>query len=115
MKDDCIFCQIIKGEIKTSFRYEDEDILAFPDIHAKAPLHLLVIPKKHIPSLDHITDKDLPLLGKIYRVIQRLAQEEGLEEKGYRVVVNCKEDGGQTVFHLHFHLLGGRRMEWPPG
>lgn len=113
--DDCIFCKIARGEMKTELLYEDEEILAFYDIQAVAPIHLLVIPKKHIPSLEEMEREDYPLLEKIYHTINGLAEEKGLKGRGYRVVVNCNQEGGQTVPHLHFHLLGGRQMEWPPG
>lgn len=113
--DDCIFCRIARGELETVFRYQDEDVLAFPDINAQAPVHLLVITRKHIPSLGKMEEGDYGLLSKVYRVIHQLAGEEGVVDRGYRVVVNCNEEGGQTVPHLHFHLLGGRYMNWPPG
>lgn len=112
---DCIFCKIARGEMKTELCYNDGEILAFEDINAQAPVHLLIITKKHISSLEEMEEADYKLLGEIYRVINQLAEERGLKGKGYRVVVNCNHEGGQTVPHLHFHLLGGRQMEWPPG
>ncbi|PTM59487.1 histidine triad nucleotide-binding protein [Desmospora activa] len=112
---DCIFCQIIDGKIPSQKVYEDADVLAFNDIHAQAPVHVLVIPKKHIASAQELGEKDGALLGKIFTVIKRVAEEKGLAEKGYRIVNNCGEDGGQTVHHIHFHLLGGRQLTWPPG
>lgn len=112
---DCIFCKIAKGEIETELLYKDEEIVAFCDIQAKAPIHILVIPTKHIPSLAEMEEGDYHLIGRIYQVIQQLAEEKGIQERGYRVVVNCNHEGGQTVSHLHFHLLGGRQMKWPPG
>lgn len=108
--EDCIFCKIIQGEIPSKKVYEDEEILAFEDIQPAAPIHILVIPKKHITSLAFLEKEDEPLIGKIYGVIHKLAQEKGFQEKGYRVIVNCGEDGGQEVMHLHFHLLAGQKF-----
>lgn len=112
--DDCLFCKIINKEIKSEILYEDEEFIAFPDINPAAPVHILIIPKKHIDSADDIDEENSYLIGKIFIIASRLAKENGLE-KGYRVVNNCKEDGGQSVKHIHFHLLGGRSMLWPPG
>ena len=107
--DDCLFCKIIKGEIPSTKVYEDEGILAFKDIHPKAPVHILVIPKKHIASIKEMKIEDEILIGKMFIAIQKIAAKEGLEN-GYRIVNNCGEDGGQEVMHLHFHLLGGRKL-----
>ena len=108
--EDCLFCKIIKGEIPSSKVYEDEEILAFRDIHPVAPVHVLVIPKKHISSLVDLKPEDENIIGRIYTVINKMAEQEGILEKGFRVVVNCGEDGGQEVKHLHFHLLGGKKL-----
>ena len=110
---DCVFCKIAAGEIPTEKIYEDEDIIAFNDLDPQAPIHFLVIPKKHITSLESVEESDSKLLGKIMLAIQKLAKDKNLE--GYRVVTNIGEDGGQTVPHLHFHVLGGRAFHWPPG
>ena len=110
MQENCIFCKIIKGEIPSSKIYEDEEILAFKDINPAAPIHILVIPKKHITSLAHMQDGDEKLVGKIYKIINEIAEKQGVKEKGYRVIVNCGEDGGQEVGHLHFHLLAGAKL-----
>ena len=110
MDENCLFCKIIKGEIPSSKVYEDEEILAFNDINPAAPIHVLVIPKKHISSLIDITEEDEKVIGKIYGVINKIAQKEGILDKGYRVIINCGEDGGQVVKHIHFHLLGGKKM-----
>lgn len=110
MEDNCIFCKIIKGESPSTKVYEDEEILAFKNISPEAPIHLLVIPKKHITSLAKMEDGDEKIIGKIYKVINQIAEEQGVKEKGYRVVVNCGKDGGQTVGHLHFHLLAGTQL-----
>ena len=112
--DNCIFCKIINKEIPSDIVYEDDKILAFKDLNPQAPVHLLFIPKKHIKSIDQLEEEDIELIGHIYYTISRLSEELGLE-KGYRVVVNTGQDGGQTVGHLHFHLLAGRSLQWPPG
>lgn len=111
---DCIFCKIAAGEFGTPFLYEDDQVVAFRDINPVAPVHILVIPKRHIPSADELAEADYALIGHIFQVIQQLAQKENLKN-GYRIVNNCGEEGGQTVHHLHFHLLGGRNLQWPPG
>ncbi len=107
---DCLFCKIIKGEISANKVYEDEEILAFHDIEPAAPIHILVIPKKHITSLAHMEKEDEAIIGKIYGVINKIAEDKGFKEEGYRVVVNCGKNGGQTVMHLHFHILAGRQF-----
>lgn len=108
--EDCLFCKIIKGEVPSQKVYEDEEILAFKDIHPAAPIHILVIPKKHIDSLAQMQAEDEEMIGKIYHVINQIAEEQGFKEKGYRVIVNCGKDGGQEVMHLHFHLLAGKSL-----
>lgn len=108
--NDCIFCKIIKKEIPSVIVYEDDEILAFRDINPIAPIHILVIPKKHIDSLINLKQEDELLIGKIYTVINKIAKQEGIDQKGFRVVTNCGEDGGQEVKHLHFHILGGTKL-----
>ncbi len=108
--EDCLFCKIVKGEIPSTKVYEDEEILAFKDINPAAPIHILIIPKKHIKSLVELEKEDEILIGKIYTVINKIAEAQGVKEKGYRVIVNCGKDGGQEVGHLHFHLLAGKRL-----
>lgn len=108
--EDCIFCKIIKKEIPSDIVYEDNEIIAFKDIQPLAPIHILIIPKKHIPSLAELSEEDEALVGKIYHVINQIAKEQGVLEKGYRVIVNCGKDAGQTVGHLHFHLLAGAKF-----
>lgn len=108
--EDCLFCKIVKGEIPSSKVYEDEKILAFKDINPAAPIHILVIPKKHITSLAHLEKEDEAVVGKIYTVINQIAEEQGFKQNGYRVIVNCGKDGGQEVMHLHFHLLAGKQL-----
>ena len=107
---DCIFCKIINKEIPSNIVYEDDEIIAFRDIHPVTPVHILVIPKKHITSLANLEKEDEVVVGKIYGVINKIAKQEGILEKGFRVIVNCGEDGGQEVQHLHFHLLGGKKL-----
>lgn len=107
---DCIFCKIINKEIPSNVVYEDDEIIAFRDIHPVTPVHILVIPKKHITSLANLEKEDEAIVGKIYGVINKIAKQEGILEKGFRVIVNCGEDGGQEVQHLHFHLLGGKKL-----
>lgn len=108
--NDCLFCKIIKREIPSTIVYEDEEILAFRDINPVAPVHVLVIPKKHISSLVDLKPEDEALVGRIYSVINKIAKQENIFESGFRVVVNCGEDGGQEVKHLHFHLIGGKKL-----
>lgn len=112
---DCLFCKIANKEIPSEIIYEDERVIAFNDINPMAPVHFLVIPKKHIESLADINVEDVELLGYMLKTISILANERGLNDKGYRVVNNIGDDGGQTVHHLHFHVIGGRSMTWPPG
>jgi len=113
--DECIFCKIVAGEIPSSKLYEDDEVIAFRDISPQAPVHVLVVPKKHISGVNTIGPEDTGLLGHVFSVIQNLVCELGVDETGYRVVVNSGKDGQQSVPHLHFHVLGGRSMEWPPG
>lgn len=112
---DCLFCKIINGEIPSSKVYEDEWVYAFNDISPTAPVHVLIIPKEHISSANHITSSNEEVIGKIFSAANKIAKELKIDESGYRIVNNCGEDGGQTVHHLHFHLIGGRSLQWPPG
>ena len=112
---DCLFCKIVKREIPSRILYEDDLCLAFEDINPQAPTHLLVIPKRHLDSLTQTTEADQGLLAHLLSALMRLAKEKGLADSGYRTVINTGQDGGQTVHHLHLHLLGGRFMTWPPG
>ena len=111
---DCLFCKIAEGEIPSTKVYEDDQILAFKDLEPQAPVHVLIIPKKHIASLDDVQEEDQALIGYALGKVKDIAKEQGLEN-GYRLVNNCGEDGLQTVKHIHFHLLGKRKMTWPPG
>ena len=112
---DCVFCKIADGKIPSDVIYEDEDVIAFNDLDPQAPIHFLVIPKKHIESIAKLEESDLKILDSIFLTIKKIASEKGLDENGYRVVTNIGEDGGQSVPHLHFHVLGGRGFKWPPG
>jgi histidine triad (HIT) family protein len=111
----CLFCKIVNHEIPAKILFEDDDLLAFSDIRPMAPTHALVIPKRHMTSLEDAAPGDATLLGKLVLACQRVARESGIAASGYRVVANTGANGGQTVFHLHFHVLGGRAMAWPPG
>lgn len=111
---DCIFCKIAGKEIPSEILYEDEQVVAFADIVPQAPVHILIIPKKHIPSLAQLTEADEALMGHVVVVAKKLAEQKGLDT-GYRLVTNCGESAGQSVMHIHFHLLGGRSFQWPPG
>ncbi|MGH7833472.1 MAG: histidine triad nucleotide-binding protein [Candidatus Binatia bacterium] len=115
MNQDCIFCRIIEGSAKAQIVYQDAALVVFKDLRPKAPVHLLLVPRKHIPTLLDLETGDESLIGSIFQAASRVAREQGLAEKGFRVVVNCGEQAGQTVFHLHFHLMGGRSLAWPPG
>ena len=108
--EDCLFCKIIKGEIPSTKVYEDEFVYAFKDINPEAPVHILVVPKKHIESVNAIEEVDENVIGKIFLAIKKIAKEQGIAESGYRVVSNCGKDAGQTVMHLHFHILGGKEL-----
>lgn len=112
---DCIFCKIIKKELPAEITYQDEDIIAFNDRHPRAPVHQLILPKKHITTLNDLTEADTLLAGNILQIARHLAKKENIAQSGYRTVFNCNKDGGQEVFHLHLHLLGGRPLHWPPG
>ena len=112
---DCLFCKIIHREIPAKIAYEDDQVLAFHDIDPQAPTHILIIPKKHITTLNDLTEEDAALVGRLQVTAAKLAKELGFDEAGYRVVMNCNQDGGQTVWHIHMHLLAGRALSWPPG
>ncbi len=112
---DCLFCKIIKGEIPSTKVFENEFVLAFRDIAPQAPEHIVIIPKEHIASANEITKENSMLVAEVFEAAAKIAADLGFAEKGYRIVNNCGEDGGQTVGHLHFHLLAGRNLQWPPG
>jgi len=115
MSENCIFCKIIKKEINSNIVFEDNDVIGFKDLNPVSPTHVLFIPKKHIQSIDHLEAEDSSIISAIFLGISKYAKQIGISENGYRVVSNIGKFGGQTVFHLHFHLLGGRAHTWPPG
>lgn len=112
---DCIFCKVAQGEIPSDFLYEDDDIVAFNDLQPQAPTHVLVIPKRHISTLNDLEQADAGLVGRLVLAARDIATNRGLAEDGYRTLINCNAAGGQSVFHIHLHLLAGRQMTWPPG
>jgi histidine triad (HIT) family protein len=112
---DCIFCKIISGEIPSNEVYSDDELFAFRDVNPQAPVHILIVPRKHIELVVDFTEQDAGLIGKMVLAANKIAESEGLVENGFRYVLNCNEHGGQAVFHVHLHVLGGRQMTWPPG
>jgi histidine triad (HIT) family protein len=112
---DCLFCGIVEGKVKGDIVYKDDAVVAFKDIGPKAPVHILIVPRKHIASVSNLEAGDSPVVGAIFIAAAKLAKEFAIAESGYRIVVNSGPDAGQSVFHLHYHLLGGRQMGWPPG
>ncbi len=112
---DCIFCKIVVGDIRADVVYSDDQVVAFRDINPQAPVHVLVVPRRHMESIFDLEEGDGDLLWAVFRAIREVAEREGIAERGVRVVTNVREEAGQSVFHLHFHVLGGRRMAWPPG
>jgi len=112
---DCLFCKIAAGEIKANVIYQDDTVVAFEDINPQAPTHTLIIPRKHIPTTLDLTPDDEALVGHLCTVAAKLAREKGIDAAGFRLVFNTNRDAGQEVFHIHLHLLGGRKMSWPPG
>jgi histidine triad (HIT) family protein len=113
--ENCLFCKIATGAIPSNIVYQDEDVVAFVDINPQAPKHILLIPRQHIASIADLTLEDGPILAKLFTTVKKLAHDMGIDEKGYRFLTNVGPDAGQSVFHLHFHLLGGRKLGWPPG
>ncbi len=115
MDPNCIFCQIVEGDIPSTTVYRDKQVVAFLDIHPAAPVHILIVPRQHIPSLNDLTSEDETLIGHMFIVAQKLANENGITDSGYRLIINSGPDARQAVFHLHLHLLGGREMRYPMG
>ncbi|MCK5383740.1 MAG: histidine triad nucleotide-binding protein [Gammaproteobacteria bacterium] len=112
---DCLFCKMVSGEILPDVVFEDDDVLAFRDVNPQAPLHVLVIPKIHISTVNDLTPEHAGLVGKMHLAARQIAADEGVAEPGYRMVMNCNPEAGQSVYHIHLHVLGGRPMNWPPG
>lgn len=113
--ENCLFCRILNRELKAEFVYEDDDLACITDIHPQAPTHLLILPKKHIPTVMDITEDDEKLIGKMVLKAGKIAEQFNINSSGFRLVFNCNKDAGQTVFHIHLHLVGGRKFKWPPG
>lgn len=113
--NDCLFCKIAAGELNADMVFQGDHVVAFRDINPQAPTHILIVPRRHIPTLNDLTADDAALIGRLSLVARDLAEQEGIAEDGYRVVMNCNAGAGQTVWHIHMHLLGGRGMSWPPG
>jgi histidine triad (HIT) family protein len=114
-QQDCLFCKIVGGDLSADIVYESDSLIAFRDINPVAPTHILLIPRRHIATMNDLQDGDEALAGELFATAANIAADEGLSEDGYRVVMNCNEAAGQSVFHIHLHLLGGRQMTWPPG
>ncbi len=112
---DCLFCKMANGEIEPDLVYEDDEVIAFRDINPQAPTHVLVVPREHIPTLNDLQPRHAELVGRMFLAAKEVARKEGIQESGYRTVINCNRDAGQAVFHIHLHVLGGRPMAWPPG
>jgi histidine triad (HIT) family protein len=112
---DCIFCRIASGDLEAKLVHEDDDIVAFRDSNPQAPTHVLVVPRRHLATINDLAETDAGLAGRLVLAARRIAAEEGIAEDGYRLVLNCNRGAGQSVFHIHLHLLGGRPMHWPPG
>lgn len=112
---DCLFCKIRDGEIPADIVFESDDVLAFNDVNPQAPIHIVIIPRKHIATINDVEDDDELIMGKLFSAAKKIAAEKAVSDDGYRLVVNCNEKAGQTVFHIHMHLLAGRAMTWPPG
>ena len=115
LNKDCPFCKIIKGEIPAKKVYEDENTFAFRDINPQAPAHVIVVPKVHVERISDVTSQDAKIISDMVLAANSIARQDKIDKSGYRLVINCNDDGGQTVYHIHIHLLGGRRMHWPPG
>ncbi len=113
--EDCLFCKIANKELESQYVYEDEKVIAFKDVDPQAPVHVLIIPKKHYTSILDVPDDEMNIIAHIYKVAKKIVKDMGVAKKGFRLINNCGEEGGQSVSHLHFHLLGGRLLGWPPG
>ena len=112
---DCVFCRIVEGEIPAEVVYEDDQVLAFRDLNPQAPLHVLVIPRRHISTINDLESGDAELVGRLYLAAKKIAGDAGFATRGYRTVMNCNSEAGQSVYHIHLHVLAGRAMQWPPG
>ena len=115
MNDACLFCRIIERKVDADLLYEDDRVVAFRDLHPQAPVHVLIVPRTHIPTVNDVRETHTPEISGLFQAAAKIAVDQGIDQSGYRLVMNCQEGAGQSVFHLHLHLLGGRRMHWPPG
>ena len=115
MSEECLFCRIVSRDVPASVVYEDEELLAFEDINPQAPVHVLVIPKEHVSTLNDLAEENTAIIGRMASTARRIATERGYAEEGYRLVINCNRSGGQLIFHIHMHVLAGRLLRWPPG
>ena len=115
MSQDCLFCKIAGGDIPADVVFESESVIAFRDVNPQAPTHVLVIPRKHVATINDLEPGDEPLVGDLYMAAKQVAADEGISESGFRTVMNCNKGAGQSVFHIHLHVLGGRSLSWPPG
>ena len=114
-KKDCLFCRIVAKEIPSKAVFEDSHLVAFEDVNPQAPVHILIVPKEHIEKVSDLAERDMEIVGRLVLAAKNIADKKGIQESGYRIVLNCNRDAGQVVFHLHLHLLGGRKFAWPPG
>jgi len=114
-EQDCLFCKILNGDIPADIIYESDSAIAFRDISPQAPTHVLVIPRKHVATINDLSEEDQEIIGSLYLAAKDIARDEGISDEGYRAVMNCNEGAGQSVFHIHLHVLGGRALSWPPG
>jgi len=114
-EQDCLFCKILNGDIPADIIYESDSAIAFRDINPQAPTHVLVIPRKHVATINDLSEEDQEIIGSLYLAAKDIARDEGISDEGYRAVMNCNEGAGQSVFHIHLHVLGGRALSWPPG
>lgn len=112
---DCLFCKIIEKKIPSKILYEDEHVFAFEDVNPQAPIHILILPKKHVSTVLEISREDNELIGHLFQIVNKIAKDKGVAERGFRLVINCNPESGQTIYHTHLHLLAGRPMRWPPG
>ena len=114
-EQDCLFCKVLNGDIPADIIYESDSAIAFRDINPQAPTHVLVIPRKHVATINDLSEEDQEIIGSLYLAAKDIARDEGISDEGYRAVMNCNEGAGQSVFHIHLHVLGGRALSWPPG
>jgi len=115
MSDSCLFCRIVEREVEADLVYEDDAVVAFRNIHPQAPVHVLIVPRTHLPTANDVRETHTGVISALFHAATKIAVDQGIDQSGYRLVMNCQEGAGQSVFHIHLHVLGGRRMHWPPG